>query len=183
MSAEHPGVRPMVYASMFAALTAVGALIRIPIPVSPVPLTLQVFFVLLTGLVLGSRWGATGMAVYVMLGIIGFPVFSGGSSGIGVILGPAGGYLIGFVMGAFITGLTVEKLGRSTIVMVTAMVAGLMVIYASGVLQLFIVADLPSIWGAVVIGVVPFLIGDMIKLVAAFAVAKRIGNIIERTEV
>ncbi|RZN34203.1 MAG: biotin transporter BioY [Methanosarcinales archaeon] len=183
MSSEHSGVRPMVYASMFAALTAVGALIRIPIPVSPVPLTLQVFFVLLTGLVLGSRWGATGMAVYVMLGIIGFPVFSGGSSGMGVILGPAGGYLIGFVMGAFITGLTVEKLGRSMIVMVTAMVAGLMVIYAFGVLQLFIVADLPSIWGAVVIGVVPFLIGDMIKLVAAFAVAKRIGNIIERTEV
>ena len=177
MPAEHPGVRPMVYASMFAALTAVGALIRIPIPISPVPLTLQVFFVLLTGLVLGSRWGATSMAVYVMLGIIGFPVFSGGSSGIGVILGPTGGYLIGFVMGAFITGLTVENLGRSTIVMITAMVAGLTVIYAIGVLQLFIIADMPSIQEAAMIGVLPFLIGDMIKLIAAFAVAKRIGNI------
>ncbi len=182
MPAEHPGVRPMVYASMFAALTAVGALIRIPIPISPVPLTLQVFFVLLTGLVLGSRWGATSMAVYVMLGIIGFPVFSGGSSGIGVILGPTGGYLIGFVMGAFITGLTVENLGGSTIAMITAMIAGLTVIYAAGVLQLFIIADLPSIREAVLIGVLPFLIGDTIKLVAAFAVAKRMGNIMGQNE-
>ncbi len=177
MSAEHSGVRPMIYASMFAALTAVGALIRIPIPISPVPLTLQVFFVLLTGLVLGSRWGATGMAVYVMLGIIGFPVFSGGSSGIGVILGPTGGYLVGFVMGAFVTGSIVENLGKSGIVMITAMTAGLAVIYAAGVLQLFIVADMPSIREAVVIGVLPFLIGDLIKLVAAFAVAKRMENI------
>ncbi|MCK4811090.1 MAG: biotin transporter BioY [Methanosarcinales archaeon] len=182
MPTKHPGVRPMVYASMFAALTAIGALIRIPIPISPVPLTLQIFFVLLTGLVLGSRWGATGMAVYVILGIIGFPVFSGGSSGIGVILGPTGGYLIGFVMGAFITGLTVENLGKSTIVMITAMIAGLTVIYAAGVLQLFIVADLPSIREAAMIGVLPFLTGDLIKLVAAFAVAKRIGNIMEQNE-
>jgi len=144
---------------------------------------LKVFFVLLTGLVLGSRWGATGMAVYVMLGIIGFPVFSGGSSGVGVILGPAGGYLIGFVMGAFVTGLIVENLGKSTIATITAMITGLAVIYTAGVLQLFIIADMPSIRGAVVIGVLPFLIGDVIKMVAAFAVAKRIGSIIEYKEV
>ncbi|MCK4652504.1 MAG: biotin transporter BioY, partial [Methanosarcinales archaeon] len=108
--------------------------------------------------------------------------FSGGSSGIGVILGPTGGYLIGFVMGAFITGLTVENLGKSTIVMITAMIAGLTVIYAAGVLQLFIVADLPSIREAAMIGVLPFLTGDLIKLVAAFAVAKRIGNLMDQNE-
>ena len=174
---EYTSVRPMIRASLFAALTAIGAFIKIPIPVSPVPITLQVFFVLLTGLVLGSRWAGTGMAVYLILGIIGFPVFSGGSSGIGVMLGPAGGYLIGFIPAAFITGLIAETFGRSAPVEIGAMIAGLSIIYLLGIIQLSIVADL-SIHESVVIGVLPFLIGDFIKLIAALIVSKRIEPVI-----
>ncbi|MEA1944134.1 MAG: biotin transporter BioY, partial [Euryarchaeota archaeon] len=169
--------RPMIHASLFAALTAIGAFIKIPIPVSPVPITLQVFFVLLAGLILGSRWAGTGMAVYIILGIIGFPVFSGGSSGIGVMLGPTGGYLIGFVPAAFVTGLIAETFGRSMPVKIGAMIAGLSIIYLLGIIQLSIVADL-SIRESVVIGVLPFLIGDSIKLIAALIVSKRIEPVI-----
>ena len=170
-------VKPMIYASLFAALTAIGAFIKIPIPASPVPITLQVFFVLLAGLVLGSRWAGTGMAVYVVLGIIGFPVFSGGLSGIGVILGPTGGYLIGFIPAAFVTGLIAETFGRSTPVRIGAMIAGISVIYLFGVTQLSLVASLP-IRQSVVLGVLPFLIGDSIKLAAALIVSKLIEPVI-----
>lgn len=169
-------VKPMIYAALFAAITAIGALIEIPIPV--VPLTLQVFFVLLAGLVLGSRWAGTGMAVYLLLGIIGFPVFSGGSSGIGTILGPTGGYLIGFVPAAFVTGRITELFGRSAPAAVCAMIAGLAIIYLLGILQLSIVAGL-TVRESIGIGVLPFLFGDSVKLAAALIVSRRIEYVIE----
>jgi biotin transport system substrate-specific component len=174
---EQTSVRPMIYASMFAALTAIGAFIRVPIPASPVPITLQVFFVLLAGLLLGSKWAGMSMIVYVMLGIIGFPVFSGGLSGIGVILGPTGGYLIGFIAGAFVTGLVTETFGRSTLAAIGAMIAGIAAIYLLGVAQLSVVAGL-SVPQSVVIGVLPFLIGDSVKLVAALIVSRLTGPVI-----
>ncbi|MEA1895770.1 MAG: biotin transporter BioY [Euryarchaeota archaeon] len=174
---EQTSVRPMIYASMFAALTAIGAFIRIPIPASPVPITLQVFFVLLAGLLLGSKWAGMSMIVYVMLGIIGFPVFSGGLSGIGVLLGPTGGYLIGFIPAAFVTGLVTETFGRSTFSAICAMITGIAAIYLLGAFQLSVVSGL-SIPQSVVIGVIPFLIGDSIKLVAALIVSRLTGLVI-----
>ena len=163
----------MIYASLFAALTAVGAFIKIPIPISPVPITLQVFFVLLAGLVLGARWGGTSMVVYVMLGVIGLPVFSGGSSGLGILLGPTGGYIIGFVAGAFVTGLIYNKANDSKTATIGAMIGGLAVIYLLGVMQLSFVANM-TVQQAVAVGMLPFLAGDAIKIVAALIVADRI---------
>lgn len=173
---EYVRVKPMIYASLFAALAAIGAFVKIPIPLSPVPITLQVLFVLLAGLVLGSRWGGKSMLVYIILGIIGIPVFSGGSSGIGVILGPTGGYLIGFVPGAFITGLITERFGRSVYAAFSAMIAGLAAIYLFGMIQLSLVANL-SIHEAALVGVLPFLIGDSIKMIAALVISGRIEHI------
>lgn len=170
---EYTNSRPLIYAALFAALTAIGAFIKIPIPLSPVPITLQVFFVLLAGLVLGARWGGTSMIVYVMLGIIGLPVFSGGSSGLGVLLGPTGGYLIGFVAGAFVTGLIYTRVGQRVPETIGAMIGGLAAIYLPGVIQLSFVANI-SLPQAVAVGMVPFLIGDAIKMVAALIVADRI---------
>jgi len=170
---KYVDVKPMVYASLFAALTAVGAFIRIPLPLSPVPITLQVFFVLLAGLVLGARWGGTSMVVYVMLGVIGLPVFSGGSSGPGILLGPTGGYIIGFIAGAFVTGLIYNKANDSKTATIGAMIGGLAVIYLLGVMQLSFVANM-TLQQAVAVGILPFLIGDAIKIVAALIVADRI---------
>ena len=170
---QHANVKPMIYASLFAALTAIGAFIKIPIPINPVPITLQVFFVLLAGLVLGARWGGTSMVVYVMLGVIGLPVFSGGSSGLGILLGPTGGYIIGFVAGAFVTGLIYNKANDSKTATIGAMIGGLAVIYLPGVMQLSFVANM-TLQQAVAVGMLPFLIGDAIKIVAALIVADRI---------
>ncbi|MDF1558271.1 MAG: biotin transporter BioY [ANME-2 cluster archaeon] len=170
---EYTNVKPLLYAALFAALTAIGAFIKIPLPLSPVPITLQVFFVLLAGLVLGARWGGTSMVVYLVLGIIGLPVFSGGSSGLGVLLGPTGGYLIGFVAAAFVTGLIYTKAGDTVPVTVGAIIGGLALIYLLGAIQLSLVANM-SIQQAVAVGMMPFLIGDAIKIVAALIVADRI---------
>ena len=94
--------RDLAMVGLFAALTAIGAWISIPIP--PVPFTFQVLFVLLAGAVLGSARGGLSQIVYVLLGVIGLPVFAGGASGPGVLFGPTGGYIFGFIVAAFVVG-------------------------------------------------------------------------------
>ncbi|MCL0105994.1 biotin transporter BioY [Thermodesulfovibrionales bacterium] len=97
----------MVFSAMFAALTALGAFITIPI--GPVPITLQPFFIHLGALLLGGYLGALSQFIYVLVGVMGLPVFSGGGSGIGHLLGPTGGYLIGFIVGGgYLTGRLAE---------------------------------------------------------------------------
>ncbi|MBU1291753.1 biotin transporter BioY, partial [bacterium] len=96
----------MTLVSLFAALTAVGAFISIPI--YPVPLTLQTLFTLLAGMTLGSVMGTSSQIIYVMLGVIGLPVFAGFKAGIGILFGPTGGFLFGFIICAFIVGKIME---------------------------------------------------------------------------
>jgi biotin transport system substrate-specific component len=174
-SASTPELRKMVFASLFAALTAAGAYIQVPIPFSPVAVTLQVFFVLLAGSMLKSKWGSLSMIVYTLLGIVGLPVFSGGSSGLGVLLGPTGGYIFGFIVAAFLIGKLAEKAERAEkagiAVNVLNMSAGILVIYALGVTQLMIVAEIGP-GTALTLGALPFIPGEIIKTaVAAYIVS------------
>lgn len=158
-------LRSMVYAAMFGALTAVGSFMVIPL--QPVPITLQTLFTGLAGALLGSSTGALSQIVYVLLGLIGLPVFAGGRAGMGTLFGPSGGYLIGFIIGAYVVGKIVEirpNAGWAWIAM--ALVAGNVVIYTLGTAQLALVAHF-SWLKAVLVGVVPFLIGDALKLGAA----------------
>lgn len=158
-------VRTMVYAAMFGALTAIGAFIIIPL--QPVPITLQTLFTGLAGTLLGGYAGALSQAVYVLLGIIGLPVFAGGRAGLGTVLGPTGGYLIGFIAAAYVIGKMVEiKRDAGLAWIALSLFVGDLVIYALGTLQLAMVAHL-SPAKAILLGVVPFLIGEAIKLVAA----------------
>jgi len=164
----------MVKAALIAALMAATSQVAIPQPLSTVPITLQVFFSLLAGAVLGPVYGALSIFVYVLMGAVGLPVFSGGRSGIGILLGPTGGYLLGFIAAAFVVGLIVSK-GKGNIIQVTlAMVAGVLVIYALGVMQLAFTANI-SFSQAIVGGALPFIPFDFIKAVVAVAVARRIG--------
>jgi len=158
-------IRGMIYAAMFGAVTAVGAFIIIPLP--PVPITLQTLFTALSGALLGGALGALSQVVYVLLGIIGLPVFAGGKAGLGVLFGPTGGYLIGFIAGSFVIGKIIEiKKEAGFLLIALAMVVGFLVLYALGVLQLSIVAKL-SFAKALSAGMIPFLIGDAVKIVVA----------------
>lgn len=165
-------LRKMVFASLFAALTAAGAYIQIPIPLSPVPVTLQVFFVLLAGSMLKSKWGSLSMIVYTLLGVAGLPVFSGGSSGLGVLFGPTGGYIFGFIIAAFLIGKLTEKAERAErsglLVNIFNMSSGILVIYALGVFQLMMVAEIGP-GTALTLGALPFIPGEIVKTgVAAY---------------
>ncbi|WP_440952914.1 biotin transporter BioY [Methanococcoides sp. FTZ1] len=170
-SSPSDNIRKMVYASLFAALTAIGAYITIPL--GPIPFTLQVVFVLMAGAMLGSKWGSISMIVYTLLGIAGLPVFSGGASGIGVILGPTGGYIIGFIAAAFVVGFLFENY-RTEKLPINAMyvLTGSAVIYAFGLSHLMIVANMSFIQ-AVTVGLLPFIGGALVKVAVAAYIATR----------
>lgn len=167
------GARAAPAASLFAALTAVGAHVSLPLPFSPVPVTLQTLFVLLSALVLGGKLGALSQLLYVAAGALGLPVFAGGRGGAGALLGPTGGYLFGFVAGAYAAGLLAERLGRGRRGLLLSAAAGTCVIYAFGALWLSSVAGL-GLWGALAVGVLPFLPGDAAKVLLAAEVALRV---------
>ncbi len=164
----------VVVFSAFVALTA-----QVSLPLLPVPLTLQTLGVLFTGAVLGSKRGTLALLLYVAEGAIGLPVFAGGLSGIGVLIGPTGGYLVGFIVAAGIVGLLAERgWDRRLIGAALAMVVGNLVIYAFGVAWLTVV--LGDLRTALVQGMLIFIIGDLIKIVIAalalpggWALAKR----------
>ncbi|MCA1688418.1 MAG: biotin transporter BioY [Actinobacteria bacterium] len=166
--------------ALMAAVTAVAAQIAIPIP--PVPFTLQVLAVILSGLLLGPRYGALAQAVYVLVGAVGVPVFSGFSGGLGVILGPRGGYLISYPIAAAIAGLAVPAVAGAARRRALSFgflwgCAALAVIYALGATWLAAVTDLPF---AVVLvqGVLIFVPFDLIKVALATLVAVAVAPVI-----
>jgi biotin transport system substrate-specific component len=171
-------IRMMVYAALMAALTAAGAWIAIP--VGPVPIVLQNLFIFLAGLLLGSRWGLASVAVYLLAGACGLPVFAGGMGGIGRIVGPTGGYLIGYLPAVFLIGLLSERWDR-ILSDVLAMVLATAVIYAAGVAWLHALTGL-SWQKTLAVGMLPFLPGDAVKIAAAAAIAKALRPMIRRAE-
>lgn len=147
--------------SLFVALFA-----RIEIPMYPVPITGQTFAVLLVGALLGSKRGAAAMIAYVVEGAAGLPFFAGGASGMAVLTGATAGYLIGFIVAAYVIGLLAERgLERSVRTSIIPFLIGTLIIYLFGVTWLSIV--LGSLSQGIEFGLLPFLIGDVIKLAAA----------------
>lgn len=162
--------KELVICSIFASLTAILTQISIPLPA--VPLTMQVFAVALCGLVLGKRLGFISQIIYVLLGTIGLPVFAQFSGGIGIILGPTGGFILSFPIIAFVVGYFSEKF-KSTIGIMFGMICSLLISYIIGTLQFCIVTNSDFIKGFTIC-VAPFIIVDIIKLSLATLVGKSI---------
>lgn len=151
----------------FAALTALTAQIRIPLGITPVPLTGQTFAVLLSGAALGLRAGAAAQALYVAMGLAGFPVFQGGEGGWTYASGATAGYLAGFVISAAVVGyLAEQRQDRRVVTAVPAMLAGNAVIYLCGVPWLMHVLG-TDLAGGLTAGFAPFVVGDLLKIMAA----------------
>lgn len=139
---------------------------QVEIPLQPVPITGQTFAVLLVGAVLGSKRGAAAMIAYIAQGGMGLPFFAGGASGLGILTGATAGYLVGFVGAAYVVGLLAERgLERSVKTSLIPFFIGTITIYVFGVTWLSIVLN--SFSQAIQFGLLPFLIGDVIKLIAA----------------
>ncbi|HIE30375.1 TPA: biotin transporter BioY [Candidatus Poribacteria bacterium] len=171
----------------FVILTSVSAKVKIPLPFTPVPITLQVFFVLLSGSVLGSSLGALSQGIYVFLGLIGLPVWAGEGSGWRYLLGSTGGYLVGFIVAAYVVGILTSKrdskIGNIFFPLVGYGV-GVILIYGLGCLWLAIWANLFNglSWNVATVvqkGALPFIAADTLKAFAAVLVlwmGRRIRN-------
>lgn len=152
----------------FVIATAIGARIAVPLPVGPVPMTLQPLFVILAGAVLGPWTGAVAMVAYVATGAAGAPVFSGGGAGVAWLMGPTGGYLLAYPAAAFVVGLVAgTRRGRLHGVRLLAGLAlGVATMYVGGLSQLWILTRQDP--GALLAqGVLPFLVGDALKILIA----------------
>jgi biotin transport system substrate-specific component len=165
-----------------ALLTGLAAQLRVQLPWSPVPITGQTFAVLLAGVLLGKWWGGVSLALYAGLGIAGVPWFTGFGSGLGYLAGPTGGYVIGFVFAALFLGYFTDKYvrARSFVSMLALMLfANFVLIYVPGLLQLGlwlnIVKGQPVTFSSLLImGAIPFIVGDITKAVLAAAIARGI---------
>ena len=158
----------IVICGLFAAITAVLAQISIPLPFTTVPLTMQIFAVALTGLLLGSKRGFVAILIYVLLGAIGLPVFAQMSGGLGVLLGPTGGFLLGCPFMAFVIGYISERTS-SKLYILLSMVLGLVVVYITGTIMYSVVTN-STIKDSIMYCVVPFVVVDLIKLFLATSV-------------
>jgi biotin transport system substrate-specific component len=150
--------------SLFNALAA-----QFSLNIGPIPITGQTFAVTLTGALLGSRLGALALVAYIVEGCCGLPFFANGASGIGVLLGPTGGYLVSFPAAAYITGAFAENgWDRQFWTAAAAMAIGSVLILLAGWSWLLVLRTSPL--QALMAGVAPFIIGDIIKVVLAAAV-------------
>ena len=171
MNTQTLDLHRLVLASLLAALIAVGG--YIVIPVGPVPIVLQNLFVLVAALLLGSRWAAASVAVYLLAGACGLPVFAGGGGGLGHLFGPRGGYLFGFLIAAWVVGRISELSRQRPVAEIVAMVVGSLIIYAVGVPWLQLILGL-SLGKALAVGMYPFIPGDIIKIIAAYIIVKSV---------
>lgn len=181
----------MAEIALMSAVLCVLAPMAIPLPVSPVPLSLATFALYLAAALLGQRKGTVSVTVYLLLGMAGLPVFSGFSGGIGKLLGPTGGYIIGYIPCALLVGFLVEqgvgkkfsKQWQQMLWNSLAMVVGTLICYTLGTVWfLVIMKGTYTFTQAILICVVPYLAFDVIKICGAAALAVPVKKILRRIE-
>lgn len=170
----------MVVISLFAVVMAICSWISIP---TAVPFTLQTFAVFLAVGVLGGKRGTIAICVYLLLGIIGIPVYAGGTAGIGIILGSTGGYMIGWIFSGLVMWGMEALIGRKTWALAFSMLIGLIVCYIMGTAWFMAVYAREigqiGLWTAIVWCVVPFVIPDLLKIAVALMVQKRLAKVVK----
>lgn len=154
----------LIVTALMAALMCIAGPNSILIPMSPVPISFTTLAIFISAFVLGKKMCTVSTVIYLLLGLVGLPVFSGYSGGFGKFAGPTGGYLIGFIFTAFITGFFIEKFGCKIYTNVIGMILGLGVAYLFGTLWFTVIMNTTFV-AALASCVVPFLIGDAIKII------------------
>ena len=169
----------MMLALGVACLTGLLAQVRVYLPWSPVPLTGQTFAVVLGAVVLGKWWGGISQSLYLGIGVLGMPWFAGFHAGFSYLLGPTGGYLIGFVIASFFLGYFMDKYVKSRrflTMFVLMLVANFGIVFGLGLLGLYgwvfvTTGTAVDLWGLLMMGLIPFLVGDLVKIAVAAGVA------------
>ncbi|MFA9422375.1 MAG: biotin transporter BioY [Sedimentibacter sp.] len=178
-------ISDITHIGIFTALTAMGAFISIPI--GPVPITLQSFFVLLSGIILGSKKAMFSQLAYIMLGLVGLPIFAGFSGGLQTIFKPSFGFLIGCILAAYCVGRFIENKSKTTKNISLAIIIGTLIIYAVGLPYMYYVLNIMlssnlNIVKILQIGMFVFIPGDALKAVIAVYVGKKLqGKLIKNS--
>jgi len=174
--------RDITQIGIFAALTAIGAFISIP--VGPVPISLQTFFVLLSGIILGSRKAMLSQVVYVMLGLIGLPIFAGFSGGFQTIFKPSFGFIIGFIIAAYVVGKISERESNSIKYMSIAVITGSLIMYVIGIPYMYYILNIIlskslDIIQIMKLGMFMFIPGDILKAIVVVLIGKKLQGKLE----
>lgn len=162
-------IHQLLLSGLFAALTAICSWLNIMLFFTPVPINMALLAPYLSGLLLGSRYAVLSQIIYVLMGVIGIPVFAGFTAGLGVIIGPTGGFIAGYIICAAVCGLPLRKKGTKHRILL--MLAGLMSCYAFGLIWFMYVTE-SSLWAGLMSCVLPFLPGDAVKIAVAALLAK-----------
>jgi biotin transport system substrate-specific component len=177
-------IKEMILTALFAALTAVGAFIKVPLPY--IPFTLQYFFCAFAGIFLGARLGAVSQILYIIIGLIGIPVFTEGG-GPSYVLKPTFGYLIGFIAAAWAIGKILQNDTKPSILkLIAAQIAGLVPMYVIGVIYLYFISNVYLKKGmpftmAVKFGFIPFIGADLVKIIAAALIAYKVVPLLKKS--
>ncbi|MBR6444093.1 MAG: biotin transporter BioY [Firmicutes bacterium] len=179
----------LLLAALMAAVCAVCSWISIPLPFTPVPLNLGMLAVFLAGSILGWKYGSISMIVFVLLGAAGLPVFHGFTGGLGIITGPTGGYIAGYIVAAFLIGLMTDTYFRNRrtkgskavvyAILALAMVQGLAACYALGTAWFMHISG-TAFKASLIMCVVPFLPGDALKIALATVLARIIRPVVRQ---
>lgn len=159
----------LVLTAMFASLTAIFS--QICIPIGPIPINFALVSVLISGSLLGSKYGAISQVIYVLLGCVGLPVFSGFTGGIGILLGPTGGYILGYVLAAFISGFLIRRCESKELIKFMYLLLSVACCYFVGTLW-FIMITNNNLYNVVLLCVIPFIPADMIKIILVVSVLR-----------
>ena len=169
---KRKNLRNLIFCALFAAVIAVLAQVQIPLP-GLVPISLATFGVMVSGLLLGWKYGALAVAVYVLLGAVGIPVFAGFKGGVSALLGPTGGYIVGYLPYALLAGLEIPRLQEKIWGRCVLLVMGTAVCYALGTAW-FVHVTGRTLEESMALCVVPFLPGDAVKIALAAVLTPRL---------
>lgn len=151
---------------LFSFLTFLGSLVRIYLPWTPIPVTLQTFFLFISVYYLNPKEIGISQSIYILAGIIGLPVFAAGISGMLALVGPTAGYLLGFIISGITMSVLKEKIKITPFTISFIFISGTIIVYLFGILHLFIIYKI-DILTAIKIGVIPFIAGDILKIIVA----------------
>lgn len=173
--------KTMALIALMAAVTCILGPLSLAIPISPVPISFTNLAVYFTVYVLGTKRGTISYLIYLLLGLVGLPVFSGFTGGAGKLFGPTGGYLIGFIFMALICGIFIEKWPTKLYLHFAGMVLGTAVCYLFGTAWLAFQANM-GFYAALAAGVIPFILGDLVKIIIALLAGPLIRKQLKRAE-
>ncbi|WPC44013.1 biotin transporter BioY [Clostridium sp. JS66] len=172
-------IRDIIYSSLLATIISILGYVIIPLPFTPIPITGQSLAVMLAGCVLTPFQAGLSMFTFLLLGCVGIPVFSGGRAGIGTLLGPSGGYFIGYLLGAIVISILTRKNKSLTGMLAGCVIGGIVLVHIIGAAWLGFITNI-GIKKAFITGSLPFLLGDLLKAIVATFISSRLNKELKR---